>query len=324
MTGQQQVSTPVYHLFGLTVQSDRPIAHLATDQSGRRPDVWVNFDAVDLQQQDHQWQDVPPALHRHRARIAVAQSSGVLRVIFRLRNSRTSLLYDKNARRIEITPGPAMSAADVDSFFLGTVTGFLLRRRGTNCLHASVVELAGRTVLFVGRKGAGKSTVAAALVRKFGARLIADDIAALMGEAGHISVYPGYPAHRLNRDVVATLTTTPAIDLPAVYSHDPEKRYLWNDKAANTRIPGPVVAIFDLEGIGPTNHQPMPTPQALHCLLQHSYASYGVLSRSEMAAEMQCFSALAQQAPVISVKRPTDLEHLGEFSRQLHELVAAI
>jgi hypothetical protein len=67
--------------------------------------------------------------------------------------------------------------------------------RGFEALHASGVvpvdgPLAGRALLFAGEEGAGKSSLAAALVRR-GARLLSDDAVALKVRGENVLVHPG-------------------------------------------------------------------------------------------------------------------------------------
>lgn len=81
-----------------------------------------------------------------------------------------------------------------------TVAALVLVGLGKLALHASAVELGGRAYLFMGRAGAGKSTLAAELL-EHGARLIGDDLTVLdPREGGGWSVPRGRPAIRLHPD----------------------------------------------------------------------------------------------------------------------------
>ncbi|MGB3637574.1 MAG: serine kinase, partial [Rivularia sp. (in: cyanobacteria)] len=63
-------------------------------------------------------------------------------------------------------------------FILGAAIGVILHQRGFLVLHASAVVMNGNAVAFVGDKGRGKSTMAAALNAR-GHNLIGDDVIAL-------------------------------------------------------------------------------------------------------------------------------------------------
>lgn len=62
--------------------------------------------------------------------------------------------------------------------------------RGFEVLHASGVVLGGKAALFAGPQGAGKSSLAAALLRR-GAELLSDDTVALQLRDGMLIAHPG-------------------------------------------------------------------------------------------------------------------------------------
>jgi hypothetical protein len=63
--------------------------------------------------------------------------------------------------------------------------------RGFEVLHASGVVLRGRAALFAGPPGAGKSSLAAALLRCGAAELLGDDTVALQPRGGTLIAHPG-------------------------------------------------------------------------------------------------------------------------------------
>ena len=85
-----------------------------------------------------------------------------------------------------------MSLEDALTYLLGPVFGFILRLRGFTALHASAAVINGYAVAFVGRGGAGKSTIVAALARA-GHRILSDDIAVLEEASGTFRIKPSYP-----------------------------------------------------------------------------------------------------------------------------------
>ncbi len=87
------------------------------------------------------------------------------------------------------------------------VLGFVLRLRGTTCLHASAVTIGGSAIALLGPPNAGKSTTAASL-RGSGYPVIADDIVALVERDGGLCVQPAYPQLRLWPESVALLYGT--------------------------------------------------------------------------------------------------------------------
>ena len=64
---------------------------------------------------------------------------------------------------VVVEPESGAEEAVLRLYLLGPVLGILLHQRGFLVLHASVVSIAGGAVGFLGEKGWGKSTTAAAL-----------------------------------------------------------------------------------------------------------------------------------------------------------------
>jgi len=111
--------------------------------------------------------------------------------------------FVSNGRQIIIEPAANADPQSIRLFLFGSVFGALLHQRGALVLHASAVATPSGAILVAGPSGAGKSTLCAELRRR-GMPVIADDICALgPGEAGAITVYPGYPRLKLWADAAA-------------------------------------------------------------------------------------------------------------------------
>ena len=85
---------------------------------------------------------------------------------------------------------------DVALYLLGPIIGFMLRLRGTTCLHASGAVLNGQSFALTGPSGAGKSTLAASLAAD-GYSVLTDDILPLTIEKDEIYTHSGYSRLRL-------------------------------------------------------------------------------------------------------------------------------
>lgn len=93
--------------------------------------------------------------------------------------------------------GCADSAPElVRAIVLGPVLALALEAEGCLCLHGSAVAVDDRAIAFLGPKHAGKSTLATALTAA-GARLISDDVVALVPGAGGTTVRAGVACVRL-------------------------------------------------------------------------------------------------------------------------------
>ena len=107
---------------------------------------------------------LPPALERPINPLAelIVEIPGLMRMAMR---QGRELVYD---------PAAGASAGDLALYLGGTGLGALLHQRGRAVLHASAVRMGDEAVLFCGASGAGKSTIAAALVNA-GHGHVADD-----------------------------------------------------------------------------------------------------------------------------------------------------
>jgi hypothetical protein len=107
-----------------------------------------------------------------------------------------------------VEPRGDLDAPEFRGWLLGAVLGMLCHQRGLFPLHAACIRVGDQAVALCGRTGAGKSTLAAALVRR-GHALIADDVCVIDEEApeGPV-VLPSFPRLKLWED------TLQALDIP--------------------------------------------------------------------------------------------------------------
>lgn len=121
---------------------------------------------------------------------------------------------DATGGEIRYYEGPAPVPEAVQLDVLGRVLPAAMHAAGVLSLHGSAVELAEGAVAFLAPKGAGKSTLAQALVRA-GARLITDDVVPLEFAVGGVRMRPGLPEVRLRRDSARHLEADETLPLRA-------------------------------------------------------------------------------------------------------------
>lgn len=98
--------------------------------------------------------------------------------------------------RIAVEPAPDADDKHVRVFLLGSSLAAVCMQRRLTMLHASVVRVGDRAVALCGPTGAGKSTLAAALVAR-GAAFICDDLTRCDLIDGRAMVYPSAPRMKL-------------------------------------------------------------------------------------------------------------------------------
>ncbi len=144
---------------------------------------------------------------------------------------------------ILIDPSPEADEDSIRVFLLGSAFGALLHQRGILPFHGNAIHTPQGAFIFSGNSGAGKSTVAAALLKK-GHPLIADDICALrINENNLPEVLPGFPRLKLWEDSLQQLQ-----EEPDNFSRvRPQlKKYNYPVIQAFTNKPVPLASIFIL------------------------------------------------------------------------------
>nr|WP_315051096.1 hypothetical protein [uncultured Brevundimonas sp.] len=212
---------------------------------------------------------------------------------------------------IEYRPVSGADPALVSLPLLGPVMGVLLERRGLLTLHGSAVALSAGVVIFLGDKGAGKSTTAAALIRA-GKSLLTDDIVAL--DCGSTpTLYPAYSQVKLTDEANGS------IDVGAQLMRRPhpafEKNRLRVDAPFNPAPRRPMAALV-LDRGARFEIRRLSGPDALTALMRFSYATrFGrALMRGQAAADhLQHCAALSRTIAVCRLTVPDDLAALAEL-----------
>jgi hypothetical protein len=201
----------------------------------------------------------------------------------------------------------------VTTYLYGPISGFLLRLRGSVCLHASVIGIDRWAVAFVGSAGAGKSTLAAAMAGR-GFRVLSDDILALTESNAAFRAVPAYPRIRLWPESVSALMGSPDA-LPRITAGW-EKRHLalTADRFESHDRPLGVVYLLgerNDECLGPRIEARKGT-WVLRSLIANTYA-YKTFDREMRAYEFDLLSRLAGQVPVRSVTPFSDTRRIQQL-----------
>jgi hypothetical protein len=179
-----------YRVFGLTVASEYELPELEKIAHSEQTDVRIVLG------------ETPPELAGAtlcRPHLQIAPQSLLLKV--RVAGD----FWVRDGQEIVVNPLPDVPAENVRLFLLGSAFGAILYQRGILPIHGSALVYGGQTLILTGVTGAGKSTMAAALVRK-GCKLLTDDVAAVTFDSvGMPWVQPAYPQQKLWRDSAAAM-----------------------------------------------------------------------------------------------------------------------
>jgi len=220
---------------------------------------------------------------------------------------------DAHQNRIWACRPASLTKEDHCTYLVGPVMGFILRLRGTLCLHASSTSIAGQTVALCGASAAGKSTTGAALALR-GIPVLTEDVTPIKESGSAFIVEPGYPRICLWPDSVKQLLGS-ADALPLI-TPNWEKRYLPLDgvRASFEPAPKPLGIIYLLAPRGDNVDAPrleeMRPREALLELVQNTYMNW-LLDRDQRAAEFEVLCKIVQQVPVRRIIPHADPARLG-------------
>lgn len=106
-----------------------------------------------------------------------------------------------NGNRVVIEPDKSGDEDGVRLYLLGTCLGVIMHQRNHLVIHGNAVRFGDHCVIFAGKSGNGKSTLAAAFHQR-GRQLLADDLAVI---DAHGRVQPSYPQIKLWHDTAEKL-----------------------------------------------------------------------------------------------------------------------
>ncbi len=202
-----QMSIYRHRLYGLAIESDFPLpgAPVVSRFDGP-PDLTFSWEPESAWDPSP-WRITLAAANRTYPDIGTAADGSMclawydLRFIISPERDRVRLI--SREAKLEYAP----------TVVVGFVLGYILYLRGALCLHGSALERDGRAFAVLGDGGAGKSTVAAALVQR-GDGLISDDLVVISRTADRVQVEPGCAGARL--DSIAAEQVLGNSDLPRV------------------------------------------------------------------------------------------------------------
>ncbi|MFN0070214.1 MAG: hypothetical protein ACKVVP_01830 [Chloroflexota bacterium] len=217
-------------------------------------------------------------------------------------------------RRVDVYPEPDVDGRVIGLFVLGQVLTFILCKLGFPTLHASAVDTDRGAVVFLGPKGQGKSTMAAAFVHRR-APLLTDDV--LPMKMVNQDVY-GIPGPAIMKVWPATALHTLGIPdgLPDLHPHVDKKLLTLDGAVGGVKEPVRLHAVYVLQRSESANDQPVSCTfqslsgsEAIAALLSQLPAASYYLSARETALFLPFFSRLAVQTKVRMLRYPNGFQH---------------
>ncbi len=225
----------------------------------------------------------------------------------------------RNGKRITVDPAPGVDERIVRVPLLGMVMAALLIQRGFLVLHGSVLGMGGAAVAFLGDKGLGKSTLAAALYAR-GHHLLSDDIVAIRVPASKPPVvWPAFPQFKLWPEAASAIFGFEAEELPRLHPKL-EKRAL-SALPRFERQPLPLSRIYILSPRPSAGIEPLSPQEAFMEIIRNSYLSrfWDQSDRSAEALQLSGCSKLLRFASIHRLTHSFALSRLGELADMVEQ-----
>lgn len=281
-----------YAAYGLTIRSEFELQEVPVVR-GDPESVDVVFRRADLD-------PVPESVDGEGGR-RVRAEPGVCRLSYETIG--TFLVENGDRVRFDPVSTDVLEKRVVRRLFENEMMGVLLHQRGCLALHASAVVVDGRAGIFLGPRGAGKSTTAAAFHTE-GYTLLEDDVVGIRFDDGTPTVVPGIPQIRLRPDAAAALD----VDAPTRSTADGTEKY--HRDLDERHDPAPLAGCYFLSEGESISIEDVSPGDGVVSLVARTYTR-GMLEDTDATGDhFQLCSGVAETTPFRRLSRPDDHEQL--------------
>ena len=285
-----------YHAFMMAIGSDLEIPEFDVVDPCK-VDVTVYFGAVENSPpKDGETQGTWWA----RANEVVISIKGVARYLVR------------NGCEIVVDKADGATDAEVCGFLLGSAFAAVLQQRGVLPLHASSIATEKGAILFLGKSGFGKSTLAGQFAR-LGYQVMSDDVTGVTVEDGGVFAIPSYPSSRMTQTSLDHLeirnqlekvpSSVPKFNVP-IARHLKEKQPIY------------AICVLSLEGIEEPTIRPLRQSVGMNLVAQFTYRGNFMKGMGLLAQRFEMAADISKSVKFFLAERPVNqpsfdsLQHL--------------
>ena len=304
----------IYSLFGCRLESDFPFSHHLGRGKGK-PDL--NFECVpgsfagaDLDAAETIYEASQPTPGGLSKAVLLRLDGGDV-----LRFHGLADFFLKTDRITCYLSNPEDGSL-AETLLLGPVISYWLEGQGLPVLHASAVAAAGAAIGFLAGKGAGKSSLATAMMN-MDWQLVTDDLLAIRGQRDVIEGLPGYPQMRFWRHQAS-----------ALWGDLEQWRQVLPQRAGKLRVPvgdggvgrfcsgaQPMRCLFlprrrESDGDLSIHFERLLPRQSLIELVRGSFLPRLVEAAGLQAHRFGVLASLARTVPLVRLDFPSGVEHL--------------
>lgn len=221
----------------------------------------------------------------------------------------------RNGNEIIIEPFPNVQEEVLRLPLIGIALAALLQQRRMLVLHASAVSINNMAVVFVGGKGAGKSTTAAMFYKR-GHTMISDDVVVVENsENGLPYLVPGFPNFKLMPETATSVLGDDPKNLDEIYTGAEKYYRSSSDNFLEEKVP--LKVIYQLEEGKKLRTERLNPQRSISTLIANTYlARYGkILLQNEQATlNLRQCANLINKIPVYRLERPRSFQTLIELA----------
>ncbi|MEM7329340.1 MAG: hypothetical protein AAF437_11410 [Pseudomonadota bacterium] len=198
---------------------------------------------------------------------------------------------------------------------LGPVLAIFMHLRRQFVLHGSAVIYNGKAYGFVGHKGAGKSTIAAMLLKNPNVEFLTDDLLVVTEK---LAALRGYPQMKLSDEALLHSDRDLGHVRPRPIDLFPKNQYLLHSHAPSETVP--VGGIFELCRASDAKIEHLDTQQAIRTLLIFSYMARFEDRQMSLTEKQDLFRITTQIAASGRVNRL----HVPDSISELDQVIALL
>lgn len=213
--------------------------------------------------------------------------------------------YIKNGEEIIIEPSENITIEDAKVFVYGTCLGVCLIVKKILPIHCSAVEINGKSVLFVGDAGAGKSTIAIGLRGK-GFRVIADDVIAVREEGGRYLACSGLRQQKISSDMAKHFNVDVS-SLKRINLIDEREKYFLPLEDAYAADWLPIGSVIELAVGEDMLLEEVAGTKGLEILLRNTYRPMLIQPLGFAEGQFKSCSGIVKQAKIYRMTRPQNI-----------------
>lgn len=222
-----------------------------------------------------------------------------------------TLIAERDGKNPRLTFRPGADPRDIEKIRRGSAWLLLRQLEGNLAMHGSAIAKDGKAIVFLGRSGAGKSTIAAAMCFR-GAELLADDAVAIEPGSGAKTwtVLPREIDHWLDAPAIVALGREPSggVKEPLRASHP-------------AQVPARLVAFVELSfAEGEPSASPLHGIEAVGTLVPQ-VARFVLDEPERQRSELDLLHSMVDAVPIIKLERPRRFDALARTVELAFELL---